>query len=320
MNSTATEKDELKTFLDGTFRTLDNVLTRQEAELRDREVGVVSYVGYGIVRVDGLPSIRADELVLFPKNLQGLVFNIDPEEIGVILLGHSGDLSAGTEVRRTGRVLDVPVGESLIGRVVDAMGLPLDGQGEIRTVKRLPVEQEAPPVMARDPVTTPLQTGVKVIDALFPIGRGQRELIVGDRQTGKTAIAMDAIINQADKDVLCIYCTIGKKASDTAKVIADLRQYKAMDYTIVVAATADDPPGLQFIAPYAATSMAEYFIAGGRDVLIIYDDLTSHARAYRELSLLLRRPPGREAFPGDIFYIHSRSARPISAKNTGAAR
>ncbi len=306
MNSTATEKDELKTFLDGTFRTLDDVLARQEAELRDREVGVVSYVGYGIVRVDGLPSIRADELVLFPKNLQGLVFNIDPKEIGVILLGHSEDLRAGDEVRRTGRVLDIPVGESLIGRVVDAMGVPLDDQGEIRTVKRLPVEREAPAVMARDPVTTPLQTGIKVIDALFPIGRGQRELIVGDRQTGKTAIAMDAIINQADKDVLCIYCTIGKKASDTAKVIADLRQYKAMDYTIVVAATADDPPGLQFIAPYAATSMGEYFIAGGRDVLIIYDDLTSHARAYRELSLLLRRPPGREAFPGDIFYIHSR--------------
>jgi F-type H+-transporting ATPase subunit alpha len=306
MNSTATEKDELKTFLDGTFRTLDDVLARQEAELRDREVGVVSYVGYGIVRVDGLPSIRAEELVLFPKNLQGLVFNIDPEEIGVILLGHSGDLRAGAEVRRTGRVLDVPVGESLIGRVVDALGIPLDDRGEIRTMKRLPVEREAPAVMARDPVTTPLQTGVKVIDALFPIGRGQRELIVGDRQTGKTAIAMDAIINQADKDVLCIYCTIGKKASDTAKVIADLRQYKAMDYTIVVAATADDPPGLQFIAPYAATSMGEYFIAEGRDVLIIYDDLTSHARAYRELSLLLRRPPGREAFPGDIFYIHSR--------------
>jgi len=214
----------LKAFLDGTFQTLDNVLDRQEAELRDREVGVVSYVGYGIVRVYGLPSIRADELVLFPGNLQGLVFNIDPEEIGVILLVPSGDLGAGDEVRRTGRVLDVPVGESLIGRVVDALGRPLDDRGEIRTVKRLPVEREAPPVMARDPVTVPLQTGLKVIDALFPIGRGQRELIVGDRQTGKTAIAIDAIINHADKDVLCIYCTIGKKASYTAKVIADLRQ------------------------------------------------------------------------------------------------
>jgi len=306
MNSTATEKDELMTFLDGTFRTMDDVLSRQEAELREREVGVVSYVGYGIVRVEGLPGIRADELVLFPGNLQGLVFNIDPEEIGVILLGHSGNLGAGDEVKRTGRVLDVPVGESLVGRVVDALGIPLDNMGEIRTLERLPVEREAPAVMVRDPVTVPLQTGIKVIDALFPIGRGQRELIVGDRQTGKTAIAMDAIINQAGKDVLCIYCTIGKKASDVAKVIADLKHYKAMDYVIVVAATGDDPPGLQFIAPYAATSMGEYFIAKGRDVLIIYDDLTSHARAYRELSLLLRRPPGREAFPGDIFYIHSR--------------
>ena len=301
-----TEKEELKAFLDDAFQTMDDVLARQEAELRDREIGIVKYVGYGIVRVDGLPNIRADELVLFPGNLQGLVFNIDPEEIGVILLGHSEGLNAGAEVRRTDRVLDVPVGESLIGRVVDALGRPLDNQGEIRTVKRMPVEREAPPVMSRDPVTVPLQTGIKVIDALFPIGRGQRELIVGDRQTGKTAIALDAIINQADKDVLCIYCTIGKKASDTAKVIADLKQYNAMTYVTVVVATADDPPGLQFIAPYAATSMGEYFMAAGRDVLIIYDDLTCHARAYRELSLLLRRPPGREAFPGDIFYIHSR--------------
>jgi F-type H+-transporting ATPase subunit alpha len=313
MKGEAIEKNELtggtpvlQSVLDGTFRTLDEVLASQEAELREREVGVVCYVGYGIAHVEGLPSIRADELVLFPQNLQGLAFNIDPEEIGVILLGDTGDLRAGAEVRRTGRILDVPVGEALIGRVVDALGVPLDDRGEIRTVKRLPVEREAPPVMARDPVTTPLQTGIKVIDALFPIGRGQRELIVGDRQTGKTAIAMDAIINQADKDVLCIYCTIGKKASDVAKVIADLKHYKAMDYTLVVAATGDDPPGLQFIAPYAATSMGEYFISQGRDVLIIYDDLTSHARAYRELSLLLRRPPGREAFPGDIFYIHSR--------------
>ena len=301
-----TEKEELKVFLDDAFQTMDDVLARQEAELRDREIGIVKYVGYGIVRVGGLPNIRADELVLFPGNLQGLVFNIDPEEIGVILLGHSEGLDAGAEVRRTDRVLDVPVGESLIGRVVDALGRPLDNQGEIRTVKRMPVEREAPPVMARDPVTVPLQTGIKVIDALFPIGRGQRELIVGDRQTGKTAIALDAIINQADKDVLCIYCTVGKKASDTAKVIADLKQYNAMTYVTVVVATADDPPGLQFIAPYAATSMGEYFMAAGRDVLIIYDDLTCHARAYRELSLLLRRPPGREAFPGDIFYIHSR--------------
>ncbi len=301
-----TEKEELTTFLENAFQTMDDVLASQESDLRDREIGIVNYVGYGIVRVDGLPNIRADELVLFPDNLKGLVFNIDPDEIGVILLGHTEGLHAGAEVRRTDRVLDVPVGESLIGRVVDALGRPLDNQGEIRTVKRMPVEREAPPVMARDPVTVPLQTGIKVIDALFPIGRGQRELIVGDRQTGKTAIALDAIINQAGKDVLCIYCTIGKKASDTAKLIADLKNYNAMPYVTVVVATADDVPGLQFIAPYAATSMGEYFMATGRDVLIIYDDLTCHARAYRELSLLLRRPPGREAFPGDIFYIHSR--------------
>ncbi|MCK9196035.1 MAG: alternate F1F0 ATPase, F1 subunit alpha [Syntrophales bacterium] len=285
---------------------MDNVLSQHEAELRDREVGIVNYVGYGIVRVSGLPNIRADEVVLFPGNLQGLVFNIDPEEIGVILLGPSEHLGAGDEVRRTDRILDVPVGEALIGRVVDALGRPLDDRGEIRSVKRLAVEREAPPVMARDPVTVPLQTGIKVIDALFPIGQGQRELIVGDRQTGKTAIAIDTIINQADKNVLCIYCTIGKKASDVAKLIADLKQYKTMSYVTVVVATGDEPPGLQFIAPYAATSMAEYFMSTGRDVLIIYDDLTYHARAYRELSLLLRRPPGREAFPGDIFYIHSR--------------
>jgi len=306
MKDIVSEKEELKVFLDGAFRTMDNVLSQHEAELRDREVGIVNYVGYGIVRVSGLPNIRADEVVLFPGNLQGLVFNIDPEEIGVILLGPSEHLGAGDEVRRTDRILDVPVGEALIGRVVDALGRPLDDQGEIRSVKRFAVEREAPPVMARDPVTVPLQTGIKVIDALFPIGQGQRELIVGDRQTGKTAIALDTIINQADKNVLCIYCTVGKKASDVAKLIADLRQYKTMSYVTVVVATGDEPPGLQFIAPYAATSMAEYFMSTGRDVLIIYDDLTYHARAYRELSLLLRRPPGREAFPGDIFYIHSR--------------
>jgi len=306
MDSVATDREELKSFLEDTFKTMDAVLSDQDAELKQREVGLVHYVGHGIVRVSGLPNIKAEELVMFPKNLQGLVFNIDPDDIGVILLGPSEHLTAGSEVRRTERVLDTPVGEALIGRVVDALGRPLDNQGEIRAAKRLPVEREAPAVMDRDPVTVPLQTGIKVIDALIPIGRGQRELIVGDRQTGKTAIALDTIINQWDKDVICIYCTVGKKTSDVAKVIADLKAYNAMSYSIVVAATGEDPPGLQFIAPYAATSMGEYFMSKGRDVLIIYDDLTYHARAYRELSLLLRRPPGREAFPGDIFYIHSR--------------
>jgi F-type H+-transporting ATPase subunit alpha len=306
MENAAPEKDNLDTFLKDTFKTMDEVLSSQHAELKQREVGVVKYVGHGIVRIGGLPNIKAEEIVVFPKGLQGLVFNIDPEEIGIILLGASEDVQAGTEVRRTDRVLDVPVGENLIGRVVDALGRPLDNLGEIPAAARLPVEREAPSVMARDPVTVPLQTGIKVIDALIPIGRGQRELIVGDRMTGKTAIALDTFINQSDQDVLCIYCATGKKSSDIAKVIADLKEHKAMHYTVVVAATAQDPPGLQFIAPYAATSMGEYFMSRGRDVLIVYDDLTSHARAYRELSLLLRRPPGREAFPGDIFYIHSR--------------
>jgi len=306
MSKTASGSEELSSFLDDTFDTLDSVLSGQHAELRQREVGMVTYVGHGIAHVSGLPNIKSEEIIRFPGNLFGLVFNIDPMEIGVILLGASEDVQAGSEVRRTGRILDVPVGEALIGRVVDSIGQPLDNLGEVRAVKRVPVEREAPPVMARSPVTVPLQTGIKVIDALIPIGRGQRELIVGDRQTGKTAIAIDTIINQADKNVICIYCAIGKKSSDVAKVIADLKEHNAMSYSIVVAATGEDPPGLQFIAPYAATSMGEYFMEKGRDVLVIYDDLTYHARAYRELSLLLRRPPGREAFPGDIFYIHSR--------------
>jgi F-type H+/Na+-transporting ATPase subunit alpha len=306
MSSVMTEREDLKSFLEDTFHTMDSVLSDQHPEMKQREVGRVKYVGHGIVRVSGLPNIRAEELVLFPRNLKGLVFNIDPDEIGVIMLGPCEHVQAGAEVRRTERVLDVPVGESLIGRVVDSLGRPLDNQGEIRPVRRVPVEREAPPVMDRDPVTVPLQTGIKVIDALIPIGRGQRELIVGDRQTGKTAIAIDTIINQRDKEVICIYCAIGKKSSDVAKVVADLKEHNAMAYSIVVVAIGGDAPGLQFIAPYAATSMGEYFMSKGRDVLVIYDDLASHARSYRELSLLLRRPPGREAFPGDIFYIHSR--------------
>lgn len=292
--------------LEDTFAILDRLIADESPRLTQREVGVVHFVGQGIVRAGGLPHVKAEEIVRFPGNTLGYVFNIDPEEIGIILLGPTENIRAGMEVRRTGRVLDVPVGEDLLGRVVDSFGRPRDGLGEVRTIRRYPVEREAPPVMARAPVTVPLQTGLKVVDALIPIGRGQRELILGDRQTGKTAIAIDTIINQKDKDVICIYTAIGKKASDVAKVVADLKEYGAMSYTIVVAATAEDVPGLQFIAPYAATSVGEYFMERGRDVLVVYDDLTCHARAYRELSLLLRRPPGREAFPGDIFYIHSR--------------
>ena len=300
------ETQELKTFLDDTFSTMDKVLKKQKPELRQYEIGTIQFVGRDIARVSGLPNIRAEELVRFSGNYMGLVFNIDPEEIGIILLDPSEKLQVGEEVHRTKRVLDVPVGEGLLGRVVDPLGRPLDGLGEINTVKRLPVERPAPAVMDRAPVTVPLQTGIKVIDALIPIGRGQRELILGDRQTGKTAIAVDTIINQKETGIISIYCAIGKKSSDVAKVIADLRDHGIMNSCIIVVATGENTPGLQFAAPYAATTMGEYFMEQGRDVLIIYDDLTSHARAYREVSLLLRRPPGREAFPGDIFYIHSR--------------
>ncbi len=296
----------LDTCLEDTFQKLDRVRAEHTAELKPQEVGVVNYVGRGIARVSGMDSVRSEELVRFPGDLYGLVFNIDPDEVGIIMLDPSEDISAGTEVIRTGKVLDVPVGDALLSRVVDALGRPLDKRGDIHTTERLPVEREAPPIMHRDPVTVPLQTGIKAIDALIPIGRGQRELILGDRLTGKTTIALDTIINQHDKDVICIYCAIGKQSSDVAKTIAILQEHQAMDYTIMVVAAGEEPPGLQFLAPYAATSMGEHFMAGGRDVLIIYDDLTRHARAYRELSLLLRRPPGREAYPGDIFYIHSR--------------
>ena len=300
------ESEELKNFLDDTFETMDQVLEKQNPELRQLEVGQVEFVGRDIARVSGLPHVQAEEMVRFTGNYMGLVFNIDLKEIGVVLLDPSENLQVGSEVQRTKRVLDVPVGEGLLGRVVDPLGRPLDGMGEISTVMRLPVERPAPAVMDRAPVTVPLQTGTKVIDALIPIGRGQRELILGDRQTGKTAIAVDTIINQKDTGIISIYCAVGKKSADVAKVIADLRDHGVMKSCIVVVATGEDTPGLQFIAPYAATSMGEYFVEQGKDVLLVYDDLTSHARAYREVSLLLRRPPGREAFPGDIFYIHSR--------------
>lgn len=300
------ESKELKIFLDDTFSTMEKVLEEQNPELREYEVGTVQFVGRDIARVSGLPNVRAEELVRFSGNYMGLVFNIDIKEIGVILLDPSENLQVGSEVLRTKRVLDVPVGEGMLGRVVDPLGRPLDGLGEINAIMRLPVERPAPAVMDRAPVTVPLQTGLKVIDALIPIGRGQRELILGDRQTGKTAIAVDTIINQKETGIISIYCAVGKKSADVAKVIAELRDHGVMKSCIVVVATGEDTPGLQFIAPYAATSMGEYFTEQGKDVLIIYDDLTSHARAYREVSLLLRRPPGREAFPGDIFYIHSR--------------
>lgn len=271
-----------------------------------REVGTISSVSTGIARVVGLPGVGCDELVKFPGDVFGIAFNVDAEEVGVVLLGQYWHLHAGDEVERTGRVMDVAVGAGLLGRVIDPLGRPLDGKGRIALHERWPIERPATAIMDRAPITVPLQTGIKVIDALIPIGRGQRELILGDRQTGKTAIAIDAILNQRGKDVVCVYCAIGQRSAGVAKVVAILREKGALDYTVVVVTEGSDPPGLTYVAPYAATSIAEHFMEAGRDVLIVYDDLTHHARAYRELSLLLRRPPGREAFPGDIFYIHSR--------------
>lgn len=297
---------DLQQMLEETFSDLDRGLSNHHAVLQVEAVGRVSAVAQGIARVAGLTGVKAEELLHFENGVLGMAFNLDRSEVGVILLDRAETLCADSEVRPTGRVLDVPVGEALLGRVVDALGRPLDHKGPLPDGLRAPVEREAPPIMDRAPVTVPLQTGIKVIDALIPIGRGQRELILGDRQTGKTAIAMDTLIHQKGQGVIGIYCAIGKRGSALAKVLATLKKQGVMGETVVVATTGEDPPGLQFVAPYAATTMAEYFMEQGRDVLIIYDDLTEHARAYRQLSLLLRRPPGREAFPGDIFYIHSR--------------
>ena len=282
------------------------VLTGQSAELHVRETGFVTQVQRGIAEVVGLPSVQADEILHFAANRMGYAFNLDRHQVGCVLLDESNEIQAGTRVRRTGQVLGTPVGEELLGRIVDPLGRPLDGRRPLPELQRMPCEIDAPEIMHRAPVTVPMQTGLKVIDALIPLGRGQRQLILGDRQTGKTAIAVDTIINQRGRDVVCIYCSIGQRSTNVARVISKLREHDAMDHSIVVVGADDAPPGLQFVAPYAATTMGEYFMSRGQDVLIVYDDLTSHARAYRHISLLLRRPPGREAFPGDIFYVHSR--------------
>jgi F-type H+-transporting ATPase subunit alpha len=300
------EPESLQNVFDNAFAGIRQVREAFTPQLTPREVGTITSVGTGIATVSGLPGVGFDELVTFPGDVLGIAFNVDADDIGVVLLGEYWHLHAGGEVQRTGRVMDVAVGDGLLGRVIDPLGRPLDGNGPVASSKRLPVERPAAPIMDRAPVTVPLQTGIKVIDALIPVGRGQRELILGDRQTGKTAIAIDTILNQRDHHVLCVYCAIGQRASAVAKAVATLREKGAMDYTVLVVTEGNDPPGLAYIAPYAATSIAECFMEAGRDVLIVYDDLTHHARAYRELSLLLRRPPGREAFPGDIFYIHSR--------------
>src|SRR5471032_1190193 len=276
------------------------------ARLTLRETGTVLAIGTGIASVSGLSGTGFEELLRFPGDLYGIAFDLTPQAIGVVLLGDSGHLRAGDAVERTGRVMDVGVGAALLGRVVDPLGRALDGGAAPPTTMRLPIERPAPPIMQRAAVGTPLQTGVKAVDALVPIGRGQRELILGDRQTGKTALAIDTILNQRGQDVVCVYCAIGQRAAALAKTLAVLRRHGAMAYTVVVASEGNEAPGLNYITPYAATSVAEFFMEAGRDVLIVYDDLTQHARSYRELSLLLRRPPGREAFPGDIFYLHAR--------------
>ena len=286
------------------------------------EAGSVASVAAGIALVSGLPGVGFEELLRFPRGIVGIAFNLDEHQIGVVLLGDYAQVRAGDRVERTGRVMDVGVGHALLGRVIDPLGRPLDGGPVPATSARLPIERPATPIMERAAVDAPLQTGLKVIDALVPIGRGQRELLLGDRQTGKSAIALDTILNQRAQDVLCVYCAIGQRASSVAQAIATLREHGALAYTVVMVTEGDDPAGLAYIAPYAATSIAEHFMEAGRDVLIVYDDLTQHARAYRELSLLLRRPPGREAFPGDIFYLHARllerSTRLCEARGGGS--
>lgn len=291
---------------DETLQAIDHLTQEHAPAPAVHEYGAVAFVGQGIARVQGLPGVQSEELIRFQGGRLGLAFNLHPEEVGVVLLDDCTGIESGSEVWRTNRVLDVPVGEALLGRVVDSLGRPLDEAGPVEAVERSPVESPAPAIMDRAPVTAPLETGTKVVDALIPVGRGQRELILGDRQTGKTAIALDCILHQKDKNVICIYCAVGQRSSSVARVIADLRSRGAMPYSIVVVAGGDSPPGLQYVAPYAAASMGEYFMRRGHDALVVFDDLSCHARAYRELSLLLRRPPGRESFPGDIFYIHSR--------------
>lgn len=295
-------KKQLSNFEESLDKALETPLGEHDVE----ESGTVVSLDRGIAIIKGLSAAQNQELVRFPGDVMGMAYNLDPDSIGVILLGSYEHIHSGDRVKRTFLVADVPVSEDFIGRIVSPLGVPLDDRGPVESADRLPIEREAPPIMHRAPVTSPLQTGIKVIDSIVPIGKGQRELILGDRQTGKTAIAIDTIINQQDKDVICIYCAIGQQISSVTRVVASLESHGAMGHTIVMVAGAEDPPGLSYIAPYAATSLGEYFMEKGRDVLIVYDDLTRHARAYRELSLLLERPPGREAYPGDIFYIHSR--------------
>jgi F-type H+/Na+-transporting ATPase subunit alpha len=301
---------------------LERELAGYEADVDLAEVGTVVSVGDGIARVYGLQKCMAGEMLAFPHDVFGLALNLEEDEIGAVLLGETREVQEGDQVRRTGRIMQVPVGDALIGRVVDPLGRPLDGKGPIASTEFYPLERVAPGVVDREPVKEPLQTGLKAIDAMIPIGRGQRELIIGDRQTGKTAVAIDTILNQKDSGVICIYVAIGQKRSTVAQVVKQLEERGAMAYTIVVAASASEPAPLQFLAPYGGCAMGEYFLYNGRHALVIYDDLSKQAAAYREVSLLLRRPPGREAYPGDVFYLHSRlleRASKLSVANGGGS-
>ncbi len=277
-----------------------------DSRMQVDEVGTVISVGDGIARVHGLDKVMAGELVEFPHGIFGLALSLEEEQVGVVLMGEGSEIREGDEVKRTGRIMSVPVGDAMVGRVVNALGQPIDDKGPIATTETLPIERLAPGVIDRQPVKEPMATGIKAIDAMIPIGRGQRELIIGDRQTGKTAVVIDTILNNAKNNLICIYCAIGQKRSSIAQVVQTLTENGAMDYTIVVAASASEPAPLLYLAPFAATALGEFFRDNGKHALVIYDDLSKHAVAYRELSLLLRRPPGREAYPGDVFYLHSR--------------
>src|SRR4051812_11834058 len=287
-------------------RVLREEIENYEGAIDVSETGSVISVGDGIARIYGLEKVMAGELIEFPHGVSGIAMNLEEDQVGSVLLGDFTEIKEGDEVRRTGRIMSVPVGEALIGRVVNALGQPIDGKGPIQTTQFNSIERLAPGVVARQPVKEPMQTGIKAIDGMIPIGRGQRELIIGDRQTGKTAIALDTIINQKGGDMVCIYVAVGQKRSTVAQVVKTLEDHGAMDYTIVVSASASDPAPMQYLSPYSGCAMGEFFRDSGRHALCIYDDLSKHAAAYREISLLLRRPPGREAFPGDVFYLHSR--------------
>jgi len=277
-----------------------------DSEMHVDEVGTIITLGDGIARIHGLEKVMAGEMIEFPHGVAGLAMNLDESEVGSVLLGDYTELREGDQVKRTGRIMSVGVGQSLVGRVVNALGQPIDDKGPLENTERYPVERLAPGVVDRQPVREPMATGLKAIDSMIPIGRGQRELIIGDRQTGKTAVAIDTIINNAKNNLICVYCAIGQKRSSVAQVVKTLEEYGAMDYTVVLAATASEPAPMQYLAPYAACAIGEYFRDNGKHALVIYDDLSKHATAYREISLLLRRPPGREAYPGDVFYLHSR--------------